>query len=75
MYIKVRVTPGCKKEIVTKVGAHTYEIVVKEKPERNMVNKRLQTILSEQMNVHVRDVRLITGHRSQSKIFDVTLEV
>ena len=73
MYIKVRVIAGGKKEKITKISKDTYEIVVKEPAERNLANKRIRQILSDQYGVTIGDVRIITGHHSQSKIFDIAL--
>ena len=74
MYVKVRVTAGGKKEKVEKVAPDTYEMVVKEPVERNLANQRIRQILSEEYNVILGSVRIITGHHSQSKIFDIDLE-
>ena len=73
MYIKVRVIPGGKKEKVTKVSETEFDIVVREKAERNMANNRIREILSSEYNIEMGAVRMITGHRSQSKIFDIEL--
>jgi len=74
MYVKVRVIAGGKKEKVTKVSDDVYEMVVKEPAERNLANHRIRQILSEEYDVILGSVRIITGHHSQSKIFDIDLE-
>lgn len=75
MYVKVRVVAGMKKEKVVQVDDVTYEMTVKEPAERNLANKRIRMILAEQYNVEEKRVRIVTGHHSQSKIFDVTKKV
>ena len=71
MYIKVRVTPGAKKEAVKQVSEDTWEIKVKERAERNMVNTRLKIILGDLFHITPKQVRLVSGPRSPSKIFSL----
>jgi uncharacterized protein YggU (UPF0235/DUF167 family) len=71
MYIKVHVYPGMKNERITKLAEHSYEFVLKEPAERNLANKRAQTLVAELYGVAVRQVRQVTGHRSPSKIFEI----
>ena len=73
MYIKVRVVTGGKRESVTKVDDTTYEVVVREKAERNLANTRIREILRDEYGVTIGSVRIISGHHSQSKIFDIDL--
>ncbi len=74
MYIKVKVSAGAKKESVTKIKDNTYEIMVKEPASNNFANRRVQDLLAQIYNTSSRMVRIVSGHRSQSKIFDVVLE-
>tara|TARA_B100000745_G_C20082463_1_gene369835 strand:+ start:404 stop:622 length:219 start_codon:yes stop_codon:yes gene_type:complete len=71
MYIKVRVYPGVRKEVIKKLGENRYEMHVKEKAERNMVNEKLRAILADEYSVDKKTVRLVSGHHSPSKIFSV----
>ncbi len=71
MYVKVRVTPGMRKEKIVQIDAVTFEMVIKAPSERNLANKRVRKILSEVYNVSEGSVRIVTGHHSSSKIFDV----
>lgn len=73
MYVKVYATPGARKERVTRVDSVTFRIDVKEPAERNMANDRIRALLSETLGLTKGDIRLVTGHRSSSKIFDVAL--
>ena len=71
MYIKVRVTPGAKKELVTEIAKNRFAIAVKEPAENNLANRRVLELVAEQFSVRVAQVRLVSGHRSQSKIFSI----
>lgn len=71
MYIRVHVNAGARKERVMKIDETTYQIAVKEPAERNMANTRIREILSEEFNVPVTEVKILTGHRSSSKMLTV----
>jgi len=71
MYIRVRVTPGAKKEQVTKVNDTEFEMRVREPAERNLANKRVGKLIAEACGVSEKQVKLISGHRSPTKVFDV----
>jgi uncharacterized protein YggU (UPF0235/DUF167 family) len=68
MYIKALVTPGARKERVTVKSPDTFLISVREPAERNLANHRIRQILAEYYSVPVAQVRLLTGHRSSSKM-------
>ncbi len=71
MYIRVNATPGAKKEQISKVGDVRYEISVREKAEQNMANTRIREIVAELYSVPVKQVKMISGHRSPHKIFSI----
>lgn len=71
MYVRVSATPGRRKETIVRVKENEFKIEVKEEAERNLANRRLTVILSELFNVSPRKVKLISGHRSPVKMFDV----
>ena len=71
MYIKVRVTAGAKKELFEQVSNDHFKISVKEKAQMNMANKRVTALLAECFQVSEKQVRLINGHHSPGKIFDI----
>lgn len=73
MYIKVKVQAGAKKEIITKKGKDSYVISVKEKAERNLANKRVCEIMASLFNVSIKNVRIINGHQSPSKMLSINL--
>lgn len=71
MYIKVIATPGAKKERVTRTKDSEFHIAVKEKAERNQANNRIREILAAELGVDQGKVRMLTGHRSPSKMFSI----
>jgi len=73
MYIKVKVQAGAKKEEIKKKSENTYLISVKEPAERNMANKRICEIVAYLYNISSKQVRIISGHQSPSKILSVNL--
>jgi len=71
MYIRVHVFPEAKREAVHQIKQDTFEIHVKEKPERGLANKRVTTLLARACRVPSKHVRIISGHHSRTKIFSV----
>lgn len=74
MYIKVHAVPNSKKEKVEKENNSTYRIEVREKKERNLANNRIRELLCSEFGLEKGDVRLISGHRSLSKIFSIEIK-
>ncbi len=70
MYVKTHVFPGSKREKMVEKDKF-YEIYVKEKAEMNRANKRVKEMLAEYFEVSKGDVRLLSGHRSQKKLFSI----
>lgn len=73
MYIHVRVTAGAKKESLKELKADHYAISVKEPAERNMANRRVTELVAGRFSVSLGKVRLVSGHRSGSKIFNIEI--
>ena len=72
MYIRVKVVAGAKNEFVKKLKEDHFLISVKEPAARNLANRRVAEILSAHFGPPPRaKVRLVSGHRSPSKIFRV----
>ena len=71
MYIRVRVQPGAKKESIEQVSETEFHIAVREKAERNLANGRVRELLARSYGLESREVRLVSGHRSPNKIFDI----
>jgi len=74
MRVRVRIYPDKKKEVVTEVGEHNFEMKLKAPAERNLANKRMRELISEWYNVKVGKVKIITGHHSPHKIVEVLLD-
>ncbi|MDO8514144.1 MAG: DUF167 domain-containing protein [bacterium] len=70
MHIKVRVKTGMKKESLKTSGSR-FEISVKEKAERNQANARVVALVAAHFKVRVKDVRIVSGHHSASKMLSV----
>ncbi len=74
MYIKVKATPASKKVFFEKKSDDTFSIHVKEPAERNLANKKIIILIAEYFNVPTGKVRIISGHRSRSKILSLEIE-
>ncbi len=72
MYVKVTALPGSKKEKITQIKKDHFKIEVKEKAERNAANRRILAVLSAFLRVPENSLRIVTGHRGQSKIINVS---
>ena len=75
MYIKVKVQAGAKRESITKKSKDSYLVSVKELAERNLANTRVREIMASQFNVSVKNVRIINGHQSPSKMLSINLSL
>ena len=70
MYLKVVITPSARREKVTEDGK-ALRIEVREPAERNLANTRVREIVAERLGVSVKQVRIINGHQSRSKLLSV----
>lgn len=71
MHVVVRVIPKARKERFGLLKNGEFSAAVKEAPERNQVNDRVQYLIARHFSVPVTHVRFITGERSRKKTFDV----
>lgn len=71
MYVKVRVQAGAKKESFELIGENRFAVSVKQKALQNLANRRVIEIIAAQYRVPPARVRIISGHRSVSKILSV----
>ena len=71
MLIKVKCYPKSKKELLNKKDENSFEIFLKEKPERGEANKRIFEILAEYFSVSKKRIKLIKGAKTQNKIFEI----
>ena len=71
MLIKVKCYPKSKKELLNKKDENSFEIFLKEKPERGGANKRTFEILAEYFSISKKRIKLIKGAKTQNKIFEI----
>lgn len=71
MYIRVHAVPGARREKVILDAPQVYTISVKEPAEQNQANERIREILARIYTIPLQGVRMVTGHRSSSKMFSV----
>lgn len=71
MFIRVKVFPGSKKEEVIEKSENSFEIKIREKPERGEANKRLILVLASHFKVPKSKIRLIKGFKQRTKIFEI----
>ena len=73
MYVSVRVTASSKEESVEEIKEGRLSVKVKEPAKQNLANRRVSALVAKHFKLTVSKVRLISGHRSPSKIFSVDL--
>jgi len=71
MFVKVNTRVNSKKEYVKKVGENRLEVAVREKAERNMANKRVIELVALHFGLSIKQIRIINGHQSPSKMLSV----
>mgnify|MGYP001559297224 CR=1 len=67
-YIHVKVLAGAKGESLKVLSKDHFEVLVREKAERNMANERVLELAAEHFKVPVNKVRIVNGHRHPSKL-------
>lgn len=75
MYVKVKTTPGAKKEKVEKETEEIYRIQVKEPAANNLANARVRQLLARALGLNEGAVRLVSGHKGPNKKFEVSLKI
>jgi uncharacterized protein YggU (UPF0235/DUF167 family) len=71
MYIHVRVSAGTKEESFEKVKESHFRAKVKQKAENNLANKRVSELVAAHFEIPSRQVRIVSGHHSPSKLFSI----
>lgn len=71
MYLRVKVVPKAKKEKIEKINGIGYIISVKEPARNNLANDRVKVILSKELKVSEKNIRLLLGHHSQHKMYSI----
>jgi uncharacterized protein YggU (UPF0235/DUF167 family) len=71
MYVRVRVTPGSKREVFEKISDDTFRISVKEKPQASMANRRILELLATHLKIPTGKLRIVSGHHSPVKLISI----
>lgn len=71
MLIKVKCYPLSKKELLNKKDENSFEVFLKEKPERGEANKKVFEILAKYFNMPIKKIRLVKGAKTRNKIFEI----
>jgi len=73
IFVKVYVFANSKKEKTRKIKKDVFEVFVREPAKQNMANKRVMEIISDKYGVGKGQIKLITGHRSPNKRFEIMI--
>lgn len=73
MYIKVKATPGAKKEVIKREDGEIFVIKVREPAERNLANRRIVELVARYFKTSVGKVRIVSGHRHPTKLLSVDI--
>ncbi len=71
MIISVRVTPKSRKERFQETREGEFAAAIREKPQNNEANDRVQRLVAGHYNVPLTNVRFLKGQRSRKKVFEV----
>ena len=74
MYIKVKTTPGAKKESFIEEKENVFRVSVKEKAERNQANKKVIELVARHFKVPTGKVRITNGHHHPIKLIYINIE-
>lgn len=78
LIINCKIYPGNKKASVEKItdlfGVDIFKIKVKSIPENNKANIEAINLLSDYFNVRKKDVSILKGHTSSSKVVQICLQ-
>jgi len=71
MLIKVKVFPNSKREEVIKKSEDSFEVKIKEKPEKGRANREVVRVFSSYFKISESKIRLIKGFKKRNKIFEI----
>ena len=74
MHIRVKVFAGAPCEVVEDAGERAYRVFVREPAQAGLANRRVGQVLAAILGVPVHRLRLVSGGKSPSKIFEVLPE-
>ncbi len=69
--VRVKVWPDAGEELVKADKKGGLEIFVREPPSQNRANKRVCKLVALHLKVSVKNVRIVSGHRTRGKILSV----
>lgn len=69
--VRVKVWPDAGAEHLEEGKKGVLEIFVREPPQGNRANKRVCALVALQYKVSVKNVRIVSGHRTRGKILSV----
>lgn len=70
-FIKIKLHPNSKKQKLEKMTDEKYEIWVKSKAEQNLANLEMLELLSLELGIEKKKLRLISGHHRPGKMVEV----
>ena len=73
MIVYINVKPNFKEEKIEKISENEYFVWLKEKAEKGKANIALIKILSKELGVHFRDIK-IKNPSSRKKIVEIKIE-
>ena len=71
MYVRVVVIAGAKRESIKRASDTKLQISVTEPAKQNLANRRVIALTAAHFGVTQKKVRLISGHRSPSKMLSI----
>ncbi len=71
MLIKLKVTPGAKKDAIVARARDHFDVSVKALAQNNQANIRVQELVGEYFDIPPKSVRFIKGHTAHSKIVEI----
>ncbi len=73
-HIKIKVHPDSKEESIVSLKEDVFEVYLREPAEEGLANKRLMTLISENITPKPKRIRIVSGHLSHSKTIEVEYE-
>jgi len=71
--VEVKVIARAKKEEVEKISENNYRMKVCLPPEKGKANKRVIELLSEELGIKKKNIRIISGETNSRKILEIDL--
>jgi len=73
MFVKLRVYPSSKRDVLRRRGDDAYDIWTKAPAERGLANAAALRVLASELNTDVRKIMLVKGARSPAKIVKILI--